>query len=87
MDAIIMNSENSKTSDSHWLILNLSDKKFKISARTWNDKFELPDASYSISDIQDYSDYIIKKHEAHIAPSVKFHSHLINMTREKMSRI
>ena len=32
--------------------------KFKISAPTWNDKFELPDGSYSISDIQDYFEYI-----------------------------
>ena len=37
--------------------------KFKISAPTWNDEFELPDGSYSISDIQDYFEYIIKKHE------------------------
>ena len=36
--------------------------KFKISAPTWNDKFELPDGSYSISDIQDYLEYIFKKH-------------------------
>ena len=36
--------------------------KFKISAPTWNDKFELPDGSYSVSDIQDYFDYILKKH-------------------------
>ena len=28
--------------------------KFKISAPTWNGEFELPDGSYSISDIQDY---------------------------------
>ena len=28
--------------------------KFKISAPTWNDKFNLPDAPYSVSDIQDY---------------------------------
>ena len=32
--------------------------KFKISAQTWNDKFELPDGSYSVSDIQDYFEYI-----------------------------
>ena len=37
--------------------------KFKISALTWNDKLDLPDRSYSISDIQDYFEYIIKKHE------------------------
>ena len=37
--------------------------KFKISAPTWNDTFDLPDGSYSISDIQDYLEFIIKKHE------------------------
>ena len=37
--------------------------KFKISAPTWNDVFDLPDGSYSVSDIQDYFEYIIKKHE------------------------
>ena len=37
--------------------------KFKISAPSWNDKFDLPDGSYSISDIQDYFEYVIKKHE------------------------
>ena len=37
--------------------------RFKISAPTWNDKFDLPDESYSVSDIQDYFEYIIKKHE------------------------
>ena len=30
---------------------------------TWNEKLELPDGSYSVSDIQDYFEYIIKKHE------------------------
>ena len=85
MDTIFMNSENSKTSKPHVLILKLTDKldlrrgeksialsnlsiyyawknikssynnnKFKISAPTWNDEFELPDGSYSVSDIQDY---------------------------------
>ena len=89
-----MNPENSKTSDLHRLLLNLSDKinlkwndicvalsnlsiyyrwknikksyknnKFKISASTWNEVFQLPDGSYSVSDIQDYSGCIIKKHE------------------------
>ena len=28
----------------------------------WYDKFELPDGSYSISDIQDYFEYILKIH-------------------------
>ena len=36
--------------------------KFKISAPTWNEEFELPDESYSISDIQDYFEHILKKH-------------------------
>ena len=39
-----------------------NNNKFKISAPTWNDEFELPDGSYSISDIQDYFEYILKKH-------------------------
>ena len=92
MDTIFMNSENSKTSESHILKLKLTDKlnlrvdkkvislsnlniyytwnnikssynnnKFKISAPTWNEEFTLPDGSYSISDIQDYFEYILKK--------------------------
>ena len=40
-----------------------NNNKFKISAPTWNDTFDLPDGSYSISDIQDYFEFIIKKHE------------------------
>ena len=39
-----------------------SNNKFKIHAPTWNDEFNLPDGSYSVSDIQDYFEYIIKKH-------------------------
>ena len=38
-----------------------NNNKFKISAPTWNDKFELPDGSYSKSDIQDYFEDILKK--------------------------
>ena len=41
-----------------------NNKKFKLSASTWNDEFDLHDRSYSISDIQYYSEYIIKRHEA-----------------------
>ena len=37
--------------------------KFKISASTQNDTFDLPDGSYSIDGIQDYFEYIVKKHE------------------------
>ena len=38
--------------------------KLKIIAPSWNDEFELPDGSYSVSDIQDYIKYVIKNHEA-----------------------
>ena len=37
-----------------------NNNKFKISTPTWNDEFDLPDEPYSVSDIQDYFDYIIK---------------------------
>ena len=37
--------------------------KFKISAPTWHDTFDLPDGSYSIANIQDYFEFITKKHE------------------------
>ena len=37
--------------------------KVKISGPTWNDEFDLSNGSYSISDIQDYFEFIIKKHE------------------------
>ena len=40
-----------------------NNNKCKISAPTWNDGFDLPDGSYSISDIQNYLQYIIIKHE------------------------
>ena len=105
MDAIFMNSENSKTFKPHVLILKLTDKldlgigkksialsnfsiyytwknikssynnnKFKISAPTWNDKFELPDGSYSVSDIQDYFEYILKKRGENVdKPSVQIY--------------
>ena len=37
--------------------------KVKIIASTWNDEFKLPDGPYSVSDIQDYIEHLIKKHE------------------------
>ena len=37
--------------------------KFQISAPTWNDTFDLSDGSYSITDIQEYFEFMIKKHE------------------------
>ena len=48
-----------------WKNIKKSNKnnKFKISVPAWIDKFEIPDGSYSVSDIQDYFEYIIKKNE------------------------
>ena len=37
--------------------------KIKILTPTWNEEIELPDGSYFIWDIQDYFEYILKKHE------------------------
>ena len=63
---------------------------FKISAPTWNNKFDLPDGSYSISDIQDYFEYISKKHET-IAenPPVQIlvHCNLLNNSYQQASTI
>ena len=56
MDAIAMNSGNSKKSDLHRLL-------HKLATTMLNDKFELPDGSCSVSDIKDYFENIIKKHE------------------------
>ena len=51
-----------------------NNNKFKISAPTWNDKFELPDEAYSVSDIQDYFKYILEKHGENIdEPSVQIY--------------
>ena len=105
MDTIFMNSENSKTSEYHVLVLKLTDKfdlrrgqktvalsnlsiyytwknvkslynnnKFKISAPTWSEEFELPDGSYAVSDIQDYFEYIFKKHSESVEnPSIRMY--------------
>ena len=93
-ETIFINTENSKTNESHRFKLDLADKlnlknpkknialvnsniyyiwkniksecnnnKFKISAPTWNETFDLPDGSYTISTIQDYFEFIIKRHE------------------------
>ena len=40
------------------------ENKFKISAPTWIDTFDLPDGSYLMSEIQDYFEFVIKKHGA-----------------------
>ena len=40
-----------------------NNNKFEISAPAWNDTFDLSDGSCSIADIQDYFEFIIRKHE------------------------
>ena len=40
-----------------------NNNKFKTSAPTWNDTFDLLGSSYSIEDIKDYFEFIIKKYE------------------------
>ena len=35
--------------------------KFKKSVPTWNEEFELPYRSYSVSDIQEYFEHILKR--------------------------
>ena len=37
-----------------------NNNKFKISVLTWRETFDLPDGSYTIDDIQDYFEFIIK---------------------------
>ena len=57
-----------------------NNNKFKIPVSTWNDTFDLPDGSYNISEIQDYIEYIIKKHEtiAETAPILIFANKISN---------
>ena len=69
-----------------WKIIKIpyNDNKFKISAHkilpTWNDKFELPKGSYSLSDIQGYFEYILKKHKEKIDnPSIKIYVNKIEL--------
>ena len=59
-----------------------NNNKFKISAPTWNEEFNLPDGSYSVSDIQDYFEYILKRHGENIdKPSVQIY---INKTENRI---
>ena len=55
-----------------WKIIksDYNNNKFKISAPTWNDTFDVLDGSYSIAALQNYFEYIIKKHEtiANVSP-------------------
>ena len=51
-----------------------NNNKFKIYAPTWNDEFKLPDGWFSVSDIQDYFEHILKKHDEDIdKPSVQIY--------------
>ena len=51
-----------------------NNNKLKISAPRWNEDFELPDGSYSVSDIQDYFEYILKKHSESVDnPSIRIY--------------
>ena len=60
-----------------------NNNKFKISSPTWNEEFTLPDGSYSISDIQDYFQYILKKHgENTDKPSIQIY---VNKTENRIT--
>ena len=51
-----------------------NNNKYKISAPTWSKESELPDGSYSVSDVQDYFEYILKKHgESVDNPSIRMY--------------
>ena len=55
-----------------------NNNKFKISAPTWSEEFELPDGSYSVSDIQDYFEYIFKKNSESVDnPSIRMYINII----------
>ena len=55
-----------------------NNNKFRISAPRWNDKLKLTDSSYFVSNIQDYFEYILKKHRENIdKPSVKIYGNKI----------
>ena len=51
-----------------------NNNKFEISAPTWSEEFKLPDGLYSVSDIQCYFEYILKKHSESIDnPSIRMY--------------
>ena len=58
----------------------IRNNKFKISGLTWSHEFELPDGLYSTSNIQDYFEYILKKHiESVDNPSIKIYVNKIDI--------
>ena len=57
-----------------------NNNKFKISAQTWNETFDLPDGSYTTDDIQDYFEFIMKKHVIlNGNPSIKIYSNKLKI--------
>ena len=57
-----------------------NNNRFKISAPTCNEKIELPDGSKSISDTQDYFEYILKKHSENVdIPSIRIYVNKIEI--------
>ena len=60
--------------------------KLKIIAQTWNYEFELLDDSYSVSDIQDYIDYIIKKHDT-LSTNPPTHIYIIRINNRPVFKI
>ena len=70
-----------------WKSIKMSYKNnnFEVSPPTWNEEFKLPDESYSVSDIQEYFDYIIKKHETVIDnPLIRIYVNKENRTTFKI---
>ena len=64
-----------------------NNNKFKTSAPTWSEDFELPDGSYSVSDIQDYFEYILKKHSESVDnPSIRMYVNRIENRVTSKSR-
>ena len=60
-----------------------NNNKIKMSAPTWNDKFELRDGSYSVSDIQDFYEYYIKKNDEKVDnPSITIY---VNKTGNRVT--
>ena len=60
-----------------------NNNKFQIFAPTWSEEFNLPDGSYSITDIQNYFKYILKKHGENVDnPSIIIY---INKTENRIT--
>ena len=59
-----------------------NNNKFEISTPIWSDKFELTDGSYSVSNMQDYFEHILKKHRENTdKPSLKIYINKIHKNR------